>query len=87
MVRAIVNHVAASAKAFEIAEPVVARVVIKRCRGENHPRLAYLHGFLEIRPLGGPSAVVSPGLAHGIEPAAILIGMATRVSIDPSLTD
>jgi len=35
MVRAMMYHVAALAKAFEIAQPVIGRVMIKVCRRQD----------------------------------------------------
>jgi hypothetical protein len=46
MVQTIVDQVAALAEAPEVAQPVVARVMVQMRRRQDHPGPAHLHGFL-----------------------------------------
>ena len=75
MVRPIMDHMAALAQAPEIAQPVVARIVIEMRRGQDHPGVPDLHGFHEIGPSGGPAAAIAPGVLSGVEPPPV--GQAT----------
>ena len=69
--RAVVDHVAALAQALEIAQPVVAGVMVEmRCR-QDHAGLPDLQRFHEIGPSGRPAAAVAPGAASGVEPASV----------------
>jgi len=70
MVRTIVNHVALT-RAAEIAQPVVARIVIEVRRGQNDTGLAHLRCFHEIGPSGGPAAVIALGVPSGVEPTPV----------------
>jgi hypothetical protein len=71
MVRAVVDQVAPLAEAFQVAQPVVARIMIEMRGGEDDTGLPHLHGFLEIWPAGWPTAAASPRMSCRIEPAAI----------------
>jgi hypothetical protein len=71
MVRAIVDHVAALAEALEIAQPIIAWVVIKVRCSQDDPRFPHLRCFLEIGPLARPAAATTPSVASGIEPTSI----------------
>ena len=41
MVRPVVDNMAALAKALQVAEPVVAGIMVKMGGGEHDPRVAY----------------------------------------------
>src|SRR5271154_138601 len=69
VVRAIVDHVAALAQALEIALPVVARVVVKVCGGQDHTGLPRLRRLHEVGPAGGPAAAIAPTMTGSIKPA------------------
>ena len=71
MVRAVVDHVTALAQAPEVAQPVVARVIIEVRRREHDAGVADLRRFDEIGPTRGPTSAVTPGVTGGIEPAAV----------------
>src|SRR5271163_237112 len=71
MVRAIVDQVAALAQALEIAQPIIARVMIEVRRSQDHAGLTDLRRFHEIGPSGGSTATVAPGVTGGVEPASI----------------
>src|SRR5271169_2080689 len=75
MVRAIVDHMAALAEAFQVALPVVARIMIEMRRRQDDAGLPELYRLLDIRPSRRPTAAVTPRMAHSVEPAAI--GQAT----------
>jgi hypothetical protein len=71
VVRAIVNHVTALAQALEIALPVVARIVIEMCSGEDHAGLSLLCRLHEVGPAGGPAAAIAPTMTGSIKPTTI----------------
>ena len=53
MVRAIVDHMAALAQALEIAQPIIAWVMIEMCRCQNDA------GSPHLRSLFGPTILAS----------------------------
>jgi hypothetical protein len=50
MMRAIMDHMAALAEAFQVALTIVARIMIEMCRRQDDASLAELHRLLDIRP-------------------------------------
>ena len=72
MVWPVANHVAALAKALQIAPPIIARVVIQmRCR-QYDAGLSHLRRVLdEIRPPRRPAVAIAPSMTGGIEPTPI----------------
>src|SRR5271166_4181543 len=71
MMRAIVDQMAALAKALEVAQPIVAGVMIEMCCGQNDAGLPHMHGLLDVRPSRRASTAASPGAASGVEPPAV----------------
>src|ERR1700738_268962 len=71
MVRSIVDQMAPLAQALEIAQPVIARVMIEVRRCQDDAGLPHLRCFLEIGPPRRPAAAISPGVSRGIEPTSI----------------
>ncbi len=71
MVRAIVDHVVALAQALQIAQPIIARVMIKMGSGQNYASVADLRGFNEIGPTRRPPAAIAPGATGRIKPAPV----------------
>jgi hypothetical protein len=50
MVRAIMDHMAALAEAFQVALTVIARIMIEMRRRQDDAGLAELYRFLDVRP-------------------------------------
>jgi hypothetical protein len=71
MVRAIVDQMAALAEALEIAQSVIARVMIEVRRRQDNVSAPHLRRFLEIGPPGRPAAAIAPGMTGGIKPTSI----------------
>jgi hypothetical protein len=71
MMRPIVDHVATLAQALEIAQAVIARVMIEMRCGQDDAGLPYLCRFHEIGPASRPAAAVAPGVTCGVEPATV----------------
>jgi hypothetical protein len=71
MVRAIVDQMAALAQALEIAQPVIARVMIEVRRRQDDAGAPHLRRLIEVGPPGGPAAAIAPGMSDGIEPTSI----------------
>jgi hypothetical protein len=71
MIRSIMEQVAALAEALQVAQPVVARVMIEMCCGEQDPRGSGRNHRQQIRPMRMPAAAIAPGLLSGIEPTSI----------------
>ena len=62
---------AALAEASEVAEPVVARVMIEMRRGQNDARRPHLDGLLEVWPARHPAPGIAPSPTLRVEPAAV----------------
>ena len=75
MVRSIMDHVAALAETFQVALPVVARIMIEMRRRQDDAGLSERHRLLDIRPSRWPAPTITPRVARGVEPATI--GQAT----------
>jgi hypothetical protein len=71
MMRAIVDHVAALAKALEITLPVIARIVVEVRCSEDDVGLSHLRRLLKVGPPGRPAMTIAPSVTSGIEPASI----------------
>ena len=71
MVRTIMDHVAALTQAFQVALPVVARIMIEMRRRQDDAGLPERHRLLDIRPSRWPAPAAAPGVAHRVEPTAI----------------
>jgi hypothetical protein len=71
MIRPIMEQVAALAEALQVAQPVVAWVMIEMCRGEQDPRGSGRDHRQQIRPMRVPATTIAPGLLSGIEPSPI----------------
>src|SRR6516162_1642520 len=71
MVRAIVDQMAPLAQALEIAQPVIARIMIEVCRRQDDAGSPHLRRLLEIGPTRRPPVAISPGVSRGIEPTSI----------------
>jgi len=71
MMRAIVDQMAALAKALEVAQPIVAGVMIEMCCGQNDAGLPHMHGLLDVRPSRRASTAALPGAASRVEPPAV----------------
>src|SRR5262245_32571978 len=71
MVWAIVKHVAALAEALEVAQPVIARVMIEVCCCQYHAGWPDKCRFLEIGPPRRSTPPSTPRMAGGIEPTSI----------------
>jgi hypothetical protein len=71
MVRSIVDQMAALAQALEIAQAIIARVMIEVRRRQNDAGLPQLRCLIEIGPPGWPTAAIAPRLSGGIEPTPI----------------
>jgi hypothetical protein len=71
MVRAIVDNVTALAQALEVTPPVIARVVIEVCCGEDDVGLPHPRRFYEIGPAARTTATISPDVMGGIEPTPV----------------
>ena len=64
MVRMIMDHVAALTEAFQVALPVVARIMIEMRRRQDDAGLPERHRLLDIRPSRWPAPAAAPGVAH-----------------------
>ena len=71
MVRSIMDHVAALAETFQVALPVVARIMIEMRRRQDDAGLSERHRLLDVRPSRWPAPTITPRVACGVEPAAI----------------
>jgi len=71
MVRMIMDHVAALTQAFQVALPVVARIMIEMRRRQDDAGPPEGHRLLDIRPSCWPAPAAAPGVAHRVEPTAI----------------
>jgi hypothetical protein len=71
MMLPIVKQMAALAKAFQVADPVVPGIVIQVCRSEYDTRVPYLHCLNDIGPRCCSPVIIAPGVSVGIEPAAV----------------
>jgi len=60
MVRPVVDQVAALTKPLQIARPIVARIVIEVCGGEDHTRLPHPGCLLDIGPAREPTTTIAP---------------------------
>src|SRR5262249_18588576 len=71
MVRPVVDHVAALAQAFEIAPPVIARIVIKVRSRQYNPGSPHLYCLFEIGPSSRPTAAITPRMTARIKPTPV----------------
>jgi hypothetical protein len=71
VIAAVLDHVAALAKAPQIAEPVVRRVIVEMGGGEDHARRAYLDGLHERRLKGRPTTAVPPCPTQWVKPSSV----------------
>ena len=71
MVRPVVDHMAALAEALQVAEPVVAGIMIEMDGGQRDARVPYARRLDDIRPGRSPATVVAPGVPVSIKPASV----------------
>jgi hypothetical protein len=71
MVRPIVDQMAPLAQALEIAQPVIARVMIEVRRRQDDAGSPHLRRLLEVGPPGWPATAIAPSASRGIEPTSI----------------
>ena len=71
MVRPVVDQVAALTQALQIARPIVARIVVEVCGGQDDAGPSYPCGLSDIGPGGGLALVIAPRMTGSVEPAAV----------------
>ena len=87
---------AALAETLEVAQAVVARIMIEMCRGQNDAGLPHLYGVLDVWPACYFTATLPPSVELHVEPAtvgqaadglailklvvALLVGLTSRAS-------
>jgi hypothetical protein len=71
MVRPIVDQVAALAQAFQIARPIVGRIVIEMRGGEYDASLSYPRCLDDVEPRRWPPASIAPNVLVSVGPAPI----------------
>ena len=67
----IVRQVAALAKAPQVAQPVVGRVMVEMRRGQDDAGRVLPDHVFEVRPASRATAPVAPRAKPGIEPAPV----------------
>jgi hypothetical protein len=71
MIRPVMDHVAALAKALQIAQPIVGGIMIQVRSGQHNARGASGNQRQQVRPPRPPSMAIAPGPLDGIEPSPI----------------
>ena len=71
VMRPVVDHVAALAEAFQVAQPVVGRVVVKVRRGKHDAGGADRDQRHQVGRGSRAASVVPPSLPPGVEPAPV----------------
>jgi hypothetical protein len=71
VMRAIVGQVAALTEAAQVAQAVVARIVIQVRGGQHDARRPHHRHLFEVGPAGGPAAPISPRVLRRIVPSPV----------------
>src|SRR4051794_8851121 len=71
MMRPIVDQMTALAKAAQVLDTIVARIVIEMSSGQNDPGLAHAGRFRDVGSADRAAALIAPGAADRIVPASV----------------
>ena len=71
MVRAIMDYMATLAEASQVAQSVVARIMIEVRRRQDDAGLSECRLLLDVRPSRWPALTITPNVARSVEPAAV----------------